>query len=327
MSDKVGEVKGNKPEMKHIENKVTICTTILWTILGWLFFPMPALPQQEQPSNATFKDEPAAHALYDKMIDTMRKAETLSYVSEYRWEAKGKELGHCTYMIWLKKPNYFRLETFTGGILIGDGEYLWIYWPYGRPRFSIEDEDTYQKTNPNVYMKERTPIGMHSIAHKTSLLAAGMSMTIIDPSTFHGYTDSLQPYMDGVRSMGAEKIGDQECDVIEVSFMKHQRSWYFWLSKRDHLPRKLKQMVRVSYDIITHELWSNVTVNAEISMEKFAWKPPEGWKEWRLPSKEEGLLKPGQEAPNFDLASTDTTRIKLSDYRGKLIWLFIWRVG
>ena len=32
--------------------------------------------------------------------------------------------------------------------------------------------------------------------------------------------------------------------------MKHQRSWYLWLSKRDHLPRKLKEIVRVSYDLV-----------------------------------------------------------------------------
>ena len=29
-----------------------------------------------------------------------------------------------------------------------------------------------------------------------------MSMPIIDPSTFHGYTDSLQAYLDGVKGLG-----------------------------------------------------------------------------------------------------------------------------
>jgi outer membrane lipoprotein-sorting protein len=304
-----------------------------------------ASAQQEQPSNAIFEDDPMAHALYDKMVETMRKAESFSYESDYRWEAKGRELGHCKYTIFLKKPNYFRLETVTcqkgivqksyalihpkskkGGILIGDGDYLWIYWPDGRPRSYNEDWDTYQKTR-YAYIKERTPIGKHSIGHKTSLLGAGMSMTIIDPSTFHGYTDSLQPYIDGVRSLDSEKVRDEECDMIEVSFMKHQRSWYLWLSKRDHLPRRLKQVVRASYDIIAHEVWSKVTINAEISTEKFIWKPPEDWKEWRPPSLEEALLKPGREAPNFNLLLTDGSRVKLSDHRGKVVWLYIWRAG
>jgi len=278
------------------------------------------------------KDEPTAHALYDKMIETMREAETLSYKSYYRWGTEEREYSPCTYTIWMKKPNYFRVETLSrgqkGGTLIGDGDYLWIYWPRERPYFSREDFETYKKTSKNVYMKKPTPIGRHSIAHETGLLGAGMSMTIIDPSTFHGYTDSLQPYVDWVRGIGTERVGDEECDGIEVSIMKHQRSWYLWLSKRDYLPRKLKQVVRVNYDIITEELWSEVTINADIPTEKFIWKPPEDWQEWRMPGPEEMLLKPGQEAPDFDLLLADGGRVKLSDYHGKsAVWLYIWRAG
>ena len=56
-------------------------------------------------ATAGFRDEPAAHNLYSQMVDAMRKATTLSWVSDYRWEARGKTLGHATYRIWLKKPN------------------------------------------------------------------------------------------------------------------------------------------------------------------------------------------------------------------------------
>ena len=109
--------------------------------------------------------------------------------------------------------------------------------------------------------------------------------------------------------------------------MKHQRSWYLWLSRRDHLPRKLREVLRVSYDIITYEQWSNVTINGEILDEKFAWKPPEGWEEFRFPAIEEGLLKAGTEAPDFELASADGSQIRLSDFRGKVVWFYIWRAG
>jgi outer membrane lipoprotein-sorting protein len=279
-----------------------------------------------------FKDEPAARALYEKMIETMKSAESLSYTSAFRWEAKGEELSRCTYTIWMKKPNYFRVETVgsdgqSGGTLVGDGNNLWIFWPGDRPFFSSEDRESYEKTRSNVYMTEVTPIGRHSIGHKTDLLGAGMSMPVLDPSTFHGYTDSLQPYIDGVTSLGTEKIEDQDCDVIEVSIMKGQRIWQLWLSKQDHLPRKLKQIVHISYDIIMHEQWSKVTINAEIPAEKFVWQPPEGWRQWRLPSIEERLLKPGQEAPDFELLAADGSGIKLSDYRGKTVWFYIWRAG
>jgi len=309
---------------------------VFGVVLGFLVSPLRASAEEAAPPEVQFKDEPEAHGLYDQMVETMRKAESLSYESDYRWESsRSGELGHCTYTVWLKKPNYFRLEAARDdqvrGILVGDGERLWIHWPNGRPQWGWEYEGErakeYERTRLISYMTQQTPVGRHSIGHQTSRLGAGMSMTIIDPSTFHGYTDSLQAYLDGVRSLGTERIGDEDCEGIEVSFMKHQRSWYLWLSKRDHLPRKLREVVRVSYDIITHEHWSNVTINGEIPDEKFAWKPPADWVEFRFPAIEEGLLKAGTEAPDFELASVDESQVRLSDFRGKVVWFYLWRAG
>ncbi len=280
-------------------------------------------PQEESSETAQKKesfavasnDEPEARALYEKMIETMRKAESLSYTSSYQFDNRGP----CIYKIWMKKPNYFRVETVdirgdTTGILIGDGDYLWIHWPWPSERYST-------------YMKEATPLGQHSIGHKTNLLGAGMSMPIIDPSTFHGYTDSLQRYLDGVRMIGTEKVEDEQCNVIEVSIMKGQRIWQLWLSKMDHLPRKLEQVIHVASDIIIKERWTGVTIDAEISLEKFAWIPPEDWQQVYPHNPEDNLLKSGQTAPDFALASADGDTIKLSDYYGKIVWFYIWRAG
>lgn len=267
----------------------------------------------------TFQDEPEAHALYDKMIETIRNAQTLSYRGGCVTSAKGP-----AYEIWMKKPNYFRVETVNlqgaeCGTLVGDGDNLWIYWPEGKSPAN--------NTDGNVYMKKATPIGRHSIGHEIGWLRAGMGMTIIDPSTFHGYTDSLQPYLDGAKSWYTEIVDGNECDVIEVSFMKHQRIWYLWLSKQDHLPRKLKEVVRVSRPLVGYEYWSDVKINAEIPNEKFVWTPPAGWTQWTPPDLDEELLKPGTEAPDFELLLADETKVKLSDYRGKIVWFYMWRVG
>ena len=250
-----------------------------------------------KPSNVTFGDEPAARALYEEMIETMCKAESLSYKSDYRFEVGGKLFESCIYTIWMKKPNYVRIETVRAdgqkaGTLIGDGDYLWIYWPGERPPFSLEDRlgKSSEKTRFNVYMKEATPTGKDSIRYKTYLLGAGMSVPIIDPSTFHahGHTISKKPQIDGIGLIGTEKVRDKECNVIEVRFNKGEEIWQLWLSKGDHLPRKLKRVIiRKNDDIIIDELWSDVTVNAEIPTEKFAWTPPEGWSQYRLPDPEE----------------------------------------
>ena len=51
-----------------------------------------------------------------------------------------------------------------------------------------------------------------------------------------------------------------EARGLNALVVKGQRSWYLWIARSDHLPWKLKQIVRVSYDIIMHEQWSNMTV-------------------------------------------------------------------
>ena len=272
------------------------------------------------------------------MIETMRKAKSLSYVSHYKLEVEGRTVRECNYRVWLKKPNYFRVETentslammlFTGkkgGTLIGDGETLWIYWPEGPPRMSLEDKDDRQ-TRLKSYMTKPAPPGGHSIGHEVGVLGTGLTLLTLDPSTFHGHTDSAQKFADGVKGLGVEKVGTEDCDKIEVSIMNGQRSRCFWLSQRDRLPRKLKEIVRVRQDLIQFEEWSSVTLDADIPDTMFAWKPPEGWQEWRMPSSEEYLLKPGAEAPDFDLASAGEERIKLSELRGRIVLLTIWKVG
>ena len=262
----------------------------------------------------------------------MRKADSLSYVSHYHFRGGKDYKNDCTYRVWLKKPNYFRVETESaqkekGGILVGDGKQLWIYWPQGRYKHALEDQADYEKTRLSSYITKPTPLGMHSIGHDVCWLGTGLGMPVIDPSIFHGYTDSLQPYLDGVQGLGAEKIGNEDCDKIEVSIMKHQRSWYLWLSRRDHLPRKLHEVVRVSYDLVIDEDWSSLDLNGDIPNSKFAWKPPAGWTQWKEPPIEKGLLKVGVKAPDFELASADGKKLRLSDYRGQIVWFYVWRAG
>jgi len=287
--------------------------------------------KEETSGDVTFEDEPAARRLYEKMIETMRKAQTLSYKSTHRDVSDGEEYGRSSYTIWMKKPNLFYAEAInednkSKGILVGDGQYAWNFWPDGRPSFRGEDYDAYKKSRFNVYMKDPAPPGKYSIGYAV-VFKKSNCFPILNPSIFQGINDSLEPIMDWVQDRGVEKVGDEDCNVIEISYGNHQRSQYFWISIRDNLPRKLKDVIRANKEIITHEVWSEVTLNAEISTEKFAWTPPENWRQWRPPGPEDKLLKPGQNAPDFELLSADGGKIKLSDYRGKIVWLYIWRSG
>jgi hypothetical protein len=277
---------------------------------------------------AIVKDEPAAHALYDQMMAAMRNAGSLSYQCSY--SSPGQKAEH--YLIWLEKPNCFRVEAINArgartGTLVGDGDHLWIYWPGDCPLIDPEDTNIPRELWSSFYKTRATGVGRHSIAHDVLDLGRTTHMPFIDPSTFHGYTDGLQPYLDGVAGRGTDRIGHEECDVIEVCFMKAQRTWYLWLSQRDHLPRRAKQIIRGMHDLVGVEEWQDVTIDAEIPRERFVWSPPEGWRVWVPPDPEAKLLRAGQMAPDFTLRAIEGGTIKLSDYRDEIVWLYVWRSG
>jgi hypothetical protein len=52
-------------------------------------------------------------------------------------------------------------------------------------------------------------------------------------------------------------------------------NWYLHLSEGPSAP-KLKQVVRVSYDIIVNEVWSDIVIDGPMPA-RFVWTPPEGW--------------------------------------------------
>lgn len=314
----------------QIRNKINVWTTIILTGLileGWALYVVGASPDRWRPAMIV-KNEPAARALYETMIRTIRDAESLSYKSF----CSGPDGRISAYRIWLKKSRYFRVEatnppSLKCSTLVGDGDSVWIYWQGIRPFLNFDDAESHAKTQSDVYIKKATPAGMDSIGHEIDLLGITWYGTILEPSTFHGYMDTLEPYIDGIRSRGPDDFGDQECEVIEVSYMDAQLTRYFWISKQDCLPRQVKKIDRLSSNIVRVEEWSDVKVNSVIYQNKFVWSAPEGWRQWNAPGPADVLLKSGQEAPDFNLLSADGSRIKLSGYRGKIVWLFMWRTG
>ena len=187
------EVTALRPRFHH---------SIVLTLLLLLFWSC-ARDAGDTPNNGEFADEPEAHALYDKMLDTIRNAETMYYESDYRWVHMGQEIGRAVYRIWMKKPNYVRIEAHSPdgtekGVLIGDGEYFWTYWPKGRPHFAGTESEAHERTRLNSFMKKPAPHGRHSIAHDIEALTGGLTMTVLEPSIFHGYVDAFDKYLDGV---------------------------------------------------------------------------------------------------------------------------------
>ncbi|MGO9113062.1 MAG: M56 family metallopeptidase [Thermoguttaceae bacterium] len=289
-----------------------------------------------------FPDEPAAHAMFNQLIETLQKAESLSYRSRMTCVSKDDSRDTCYYRSWLKKPNYCRIELETKyedpkmeefvhnrgtqAVLVGDGKTFWIYWPKGRPHFNCEDTDIYEKTYLNSYLKSSATSDKASIWEEMG--HTGNSYPCFDLSLFHGRKTQLQWVFDAVRSRGIENVGGEDCDRIEVVEFNDHR-WTFWLSKTDHLPRKVEYLFHVDwvknvYDQVHTEQWSDVTLNADMPNALFAWQPPKGWTEWKFSETKEEMLKPGTVAPDFKLASADGKPIQLSNYRGQPVWLCFW---
>jgi peroxiredoxin len=314
----------------QMKNKINIWITIAIAGLileGWALYVVGASHEHWR-SAMIVKNEPAARALYDEMINTIREAKSLSYTSI----CSGPDNRTCTYMIWLKKPNTFCVEATNDpswkiNTLVGDGKWFWIYWDGSRPFLKVDKGEGLKKTQSQVYIKEPLVTGRNSIGSEIDLLGLTWYGTVLDPSIFHGYTDPLESYIDGVRSRGAYHIADQHCDIIEVSYMKAQRTRYFWISRKNHLPLMMKEILRLSENQVRVEEWSNVALSGLIPENKLAWSPPDGWQQWDIPGPDDVLLKSGQKAPDFDLLSADGSRIKLSDYHGKVVWLCFWQCG
>jgi peroxiredoxin/outer membrane lipoprotein-sorting protein len=283
-------------------------------------------------TRGTASREVTALSLYRTMLGTIRRAKSLYYESEYVWESDGVEIGRSTYRMWLKKRNYARLESRSAdgsrsGVIVLDGHDMWTYWPKGRPYLAAGDSTANAQDEMKTYLAKRAARGAHSIGHETSALGTGMSMTILDPSIFHGSADPMDPYLESVRKLGSETVAGEPCTVIEASFANGRRVRKFWISQRDHLPRKLEETVQATRTIVVRELWRAPVLNGPMSRDLFSWKPPEGWTEYRVRRLEDGLLVRGSEAPEIDLPFVDGTRFRLAEHRGTVVWLVFWRLA
>jgi peroxiredoxin len=304
---------------------VTVVAGLL--LEGWALYVVGAAPQRWRPA-LIVKDEPAAHARYAAMIRAMQEARSLSYTSH----CSAPDDRDSTYRIRLKKPGSFHVEqtnsaSLKSTTLLDDGDSLWVHWSGDRLTLLTDTEKSREEARSDVYLREPSLAGRDSLCDRIALLGTAWLGLILDPSIFHRYPDPLEPHMDGIRDRGVNRVQGQECDVIEISFLRAQRTRYLWLSREDHLPRKLKEIVRGAETRITVEEWSNVTVNAEIPAKVLTWSPPKGWRQWAPPQPEDSLLRRGQEAPDFELRSARGDKIRLSNYRGQVVWLYVWNSG
>jgi len=295
---------------------------------GWALYVVSLSARQWRPA-LIVKDEPVAHAMYEAMIEALRQAERLSYTSF----CSGQESGRTSfYQISQQKPDRFHIQVANGPsskctTIVGDGDHLWTFWAGDRPYLRIDDDQSYEEAASDVYIQRPATAERSDAGREIARLGEAWYGLILDPEIFHGHADRFEPTIDGIRARGRNDVGGEVCDVIEVSYMQAQRTRVFWLSREDHLPRRIKEIVRLADVHVTIEEWRDLAINADIPPKTFAWSPPEGWRPWTPPTAERFLLAADREAPDFTLPSADKGTISLSDYRGQVVWLCMWQVG
>jgi peroxiredoxin/outer membrane lipoprotein-sorting protein len=279
------------------------------------------------PADSNFKDEVKAHRLYNRMISVFRNAKSIYYESVCWSGPEGSEsLRQSAYRIWMKKPYSVRMEAGINnkitGTLAGDDKNMWIYW--GDKTMTFEGE-SFDKYNNTTYVQIPARKQHYFPVNLVQELKAGIPTLVLEPNRFYGTEHTLDDVLDGVRSHGTEVVNGEECDIIEASYYDNQRSHFYWISRKDHLPRKVVSVLRVNVNIISKEIWSNVFMNMDIPDALFSWSPPESWTQYVTPELKENLLDKGLVAPDFELKSIDGKDIRLSSYKGKVVLLYFWQ--
>ena len=266
--------------------------------------------------------------LYRRFTDALAEMQTLTLDSKYLWTSEGKTIGDCTIRYFLKKPDLYRVEIIdrkgeAAGLLVCDSEFCWKTWPKGTAFFSQYTGAI--KNETDIYTKDRAVKGM-SISHQLNVLPE-VCMPVFNANAFFGGEESVMAYLDEIEHLGEEDVEGEACHKLKVSMMDGQRVRTIWLSKKDFLPRKLFSDLVVARPQTTTEVWSRIAIDSEFAGGLFAWKPPEGFEERRIPTVEDMILQVGDEAADFTLRDADGKPLALAEYKGKIIWLMFWRIG
>ncbi len=268
--------------------------------------------------------------IFNKMYQTFESLNSIYYEMDLKDIFSGKFQKESHFKIWLKKPNFVKIEHYSKDklrtVLICDGEYIWIYWPNEkRPMFPGETKEEYEKTALKSYKKLDAPQGRYSLFH--IMAQNGMGLVIFNPSIFFGLRLSFENYLNNVGFEGKEKVNGKDCYVIKAIYMDGQRERIYWVSTKDFIIRKAKEIIKTEKNNEIYENWSNIKINVDFDNNLFMWKPPEGWVEIKSVELEKNKLEPGEIAPEFEAKLLNAKEFKLSDYKGKVIWLCFWRIG
>lgn len=236
----------------------------------------------------------------------LKASDSLRAEARTEWTNRGARHGKpeisklsFRHVLTLKKPGFYlgtcvesSVEESVGTFELHDGKKAWQYLP-SLNQFLTAAYD-------------HGVIGLEGVSFLEKFFLAA------DPAK------ELQELMGKPRLAGTEKVDGTDCLVLVFSHGGSDFS--LALRPEDFAPVRVLQK-HAEGEILT--CFGKFEANVEIPADAFAFKPPPGATEMteELPP----LLATGSQAPDFealDVASAKTVR--LSDYRGKAVFLVFW---
>ena len=175
-----------------MRNKRKVWTVIVVAALfleGWALYVV-SLSAWHWREALIVKNEPAARALYDGMMDAIRQAERLSYNSF----CPGPDARFSIYTVRQAKPDHFSIEVVNGlssktATVLGDGNDIWTFWSGERPYLKIDDDQSSTEARSDAYVRKAMPAGPAGIARDIALFGRTFYGLILDPDIFHFSAD------------------------------------------------------------------------------------------------------------------------------------------
>ena len=258
----------------------------------------------------------AAGAQVSPSVGTVlnRVSSTYRYMKSYRdtatWTRKaGSKEVTATVNLAAERPNKYLLEIKgekLNTLVFSDGTALVAYRP---------DRKSYTKTKaPNLLMKADVLGKVDIPSPGARIITALLQGTLRDPD------NPLAKSVLDAQIAANQPFGDKFVNVLTFRYDEdHDAKVY--ITTEDNLIRRVSLMKEGAAEVVENH--TNIEIDKPIPAEMFAQKVPEGSQLVLnlppLPAPVE--VASGPPAPDFVIDTADGKRIKLSDYKGKVVLL------
>jgi thiol-disulfide isomerase/thioredoxin len=271
---------------------------------------------------------PEAEALLAKIAASYSKLKSLELQGELRFTAteQGKpKTNKASFSSQYLAPNRFRHQVDAQPLLGSTGEK--VYGFYDRNNIFMTAD-----ASPEKVMLSQLPEDHQAILPVQSIsLVLAMSK---EPAR------ELKEWATKVETAADETIDNAVYAVLKLTLANDQGPAKLFVDKNTNLVRRVtidksalmaKQGRPDIKDAVYTVEYASTRPDAEIPIEKFAWQPPSGAKDYiaaRADAHEgeenPGAVLVGKDAPDFALKDLDDKEVKLSDLKGQVVVLDFW---